>query len=115
MSSAGSPREYACPSEQEEMSALYNMACCYSKMQEMDSGIACIRGLLEVGFDDFETLRNDADLQYLRSSPEFEKLLDNSTSSTTGSPLGIKLPFGGGDKDQAATQQPRKKSWLDPW
>lgn len=95
------------------MSALFNMACCYSQLEEVDSGIACIRGLLEDGFDDFATLRSDPDLQYLRASSDFAPLLKSFEGSNQGPPLGIKLPFGGADKEPP--KQPRKKSWLDPW
>lgn len=90
------------------------MACCYSKLEETDSGIACIRGLLEDGFDDFATLRTDPDLDFLRCSPDFSPLLNSFEGAKQGPAMGIKLPFGGGDKEQAP-KQPRKKSWLDPW
>lgn len=111
---AGSPREYACPSEKEERSALYNMACCYSQLEELESGVACIRGLLEDGFDDFATLRSDPDLQFIRSSTEFESLLRKFDGEPQGGPLGIRLPFGSGNTE-ASSKQPRKKTWLDPW
>jgi hypothetical protein len=48
----------ACPSEQEEEAALYNMVCCYSKLGELDSGLAVLRGLLELPcFHNFDILR----------------------------------------------------------
>lgn len=50
----------ASPSEEEEEAALYNLACCYSKLGELDSGLAVLRGLLELPcFHDFDTLRWD--------------------------------------------------------
>lgn len=90
------------------------MACCYSQLQETESGLACIRGLLEDGFDEFETILADPDLQFLRSCPEFEPLMKRFDGAGQGAPLGIKLPFGGGSSE-ASSKQPRKKSWLDPW
>lgn len=46
------------PSEEEEEAALYNLACCYSKLGELDSGLAVLRGLLELPcFHDFDVLR----------------------------------------------------------
>lgn len=48
----------ASPSEEEEEAALYNLACCYSKLGELDSGLAVLRGLLELPcFHDFDVLR----------------------------------------------------------
>lgn len=53
-----SMRVCAGPSEAEEEEALYHLACCYSKLGELDSGLAVLRGLLELPcFHNFEVLR----------------------------------------------------------
>jgi tetratricopeptide (TPR) repeat protein len=75
MRMAGSPREISCASPGEENSALYNMACCWSRLGEMASGITCLEALLDNGFEDYQALRKDPDLAALRSNPDFDKLL----------------------------------------
>lgn len=81
---ADSTREHACPSEGEERAALYNMACCYAQLEEMDSGLSVLQGLLENGFEDYDTLRTDEDLAPLRASPDFEALVAKAEQRGTG-------------------------------
>ncbi|KAG1681383.1 hypothetical protein FOA52_007431 [Chlamydomonas sp. UWO 241] len=69
-----SPREYSCPSDAEENAALYNMACAYAAMGRKEAAIACLEGVLDNGFSDFETLRNDPDLASVRGN-ELEFLM----------------------------------------
>lgn len=54
---------------------MYNMACCYAKLDEVDSGLTCLEGLLETGFEDYDTIRTDPDLAGLRGTPDFEALV----------------------------------------
>lgn len=70
----GSPKEYACASEGEENSCLYNMACCWVKMNKPAAALTCIEALLENNFDEFQTIRTDPDLAPLRGG-ELDKLL----------------------------------------
>lgn len=57
-------------------SALYNQACCYAHLGEIDKGFACLARVIANGND---TLRQeaqaDADLDPLRSHPQFATLL----------------------------------------
>lgn len=108
---ADSPKEYACPSEGEERAALYNMACSFSRLEEADSGITVLRGLLETGFDELDTLRTDEDLAFLRQSPEFDALLD-SFDAGAGGPFAAAAAalFNGSRK-----RQKQQKGWLDRW
>mmetsp|Transcript_33832 Transcript_33832/g.80304 ORF Transcript_33832/g.80304 Transcript_33832/m.80304 type:complete len:221 (-) Transcript_33832:158-820(-) len=71
---SGTVREYSCPSTGEENAALFNMACAYVQLGKKESALTCIEGILENGFDDFETLRQDEDLSPLRGQ-ELENLL----------------------------------------
>lgn len=48
------------------MSALYNIACCHSRLDDARNGLIALAGALEAGFDDFATARSDADLATLR-------------------------------------------------
>jgi tetratricopeptide (TPR) repeat protein len=75
MRMAGSPKEYACPSDGEEQAALYNMACAYCKLNQGSAALTCIEALLESGFEDFNALKTDADLAVARQGTDFNKLL----------------------------------------
>ena len=81
---ADSTREHACPSEGEERAALYNMACCYAQLEEVDSGLSVLQGLLENGFDDYDTLRTDEDIAPLRAEADFEALLSKAEQRGKG-------------------------------
>ncbi|CAG9461246.1 unnamed protein product [Pedinophyceae sp. YPF-701] len=61
----------------ERAAALYNCACCHSRMENVRPGLVAIAGALESGFEGFKELRTDPDLQYLRDAdPEkFEGLV----------------------------------------
>lgn len=64
------------PSEQEEETALFNLACCYSKLGELDSGLAVLRGLLELpSFDNFTALWQTPDIQEIRNTAGFFSLM----------------------------------------
>ncbi len=75
MRMAGSPKEYACASEGEEHSALFNMACAYCKMNQASAALTCIEALLESGFEDYNALKTDADLAVARQGSEFDRLI----------------------------------------
>jgi len=79
------------------------MACAYARLQEIESGLLCIKGLLESGYDEYESLRSDKDLESLRASPEFEAVLGKYDN------LATRLL---GRKKRKTTE---KKSWLDRW
>lgn len=69
-----SPREYACASEGEENSCLYNMACCYARLGKSQAAYTVLEALLENNFDDYNTIKTDPDLASLRGS-ELDKLI----------------------------------------
>ena len=97
-------KEYACPSDGEEQAALYNMACCYARLKEVESGLLCLKGLLESGFVDYDTLRTDQDLEGLRASSEFEAVLGKY--DTIASKLLGRKKRKTGEKE---------KNWLSRW
>lgn len=39
----------SCPSDAEENACLYNMACCYCKLGQVDAAFTCIEAVLENG------------------------------------------------------------------
>lgn len=101
---SGSIREFSCPSDAEEQACLYNMACCYCGLGKRPAALACLEGIIEQGFNDYETIRNDPDLQSLRG-PELEALL------LKGQAAGV-LSFFTGKRDETTFDPNRKKSWF---
>ncbi|KAM5582237.1 protein MET1, chloroplastic [Rosa sericea] len=55
--------------------ASYNVACCYSKLNQVKAGISALEEALKSGFEDFKRIRSDPDLANLRTSEEFDPLL----------------------------------------
>ena len=70
----------------EKMAALYNIACCQSRLAAVEedaekksahiqNGLVALAGCLECGYDDFNQIRTDDDLAVLRTSEKFEGLI----------------------------------------
>ncbi|EHA8591128.1 protein MET1, chloroplastic [Cocos nucifera] len=63
-------------SEPDEASvASYNVACCYSKLNQVQAGLSALEDAMQAGYEDFKTIRTDPDLANLRASEEFEPLI----------------------------------------
>ena len=62
-------------SESERISALYNIACCFSALDQQMSGLRALAAALEAGYTDFEQIRRDPDLETVRKHPKFDGLL----------------------------------------
>jgi len=65
-------------SDGEKMAALYNIACCQSQLgqpENIQNGLIALAGCLESGYDNFNQLRSDPDLENLRKDDKFEGLL----------------------------------------
>jgi tetratricopeptide (TPR) repeat protein len=56
--------------------AFYNLAAPRTLRQEFDLAIDALDQALQRGFDHYDTLRRDADLEGLRRQPEFRRLLE---------------------------------------
>jgi len=56
--------------------AQYNVACCYSKINEMDAGLEALEASLKAGFDDYAYIRNDPNLANLREDEGFKPIMD---------------------------------------
>ncbi|KAK9081924.1 hypothetical protein Syun_031614 [Stephania yunnanensis] len=63
------------PDATEASVASYNVACCYSKLNQVQAGLSALEDALKVGFEDFKRIRTDPDLSNLRTSEEFEPLV----------------------------------------
>ena len=72
---AGSPTEYAVPSDGEAQSALYNLACCFAAQGRVGEGLEVIQSLLDAGFEDLASIRKDGDLAPLRAGGKLDALL----------------------------------------
>ncbi|CAK9172441.1 unnamed protein product [Ilex paraguariensis] len=63
------------PDPNEASVASYNVACCYSKLNQIQAGLSALEDALKAGFEDFKRIRTDPDLSNIRTSEEFEPLL----------------------------------------
>jgi len=59
----------------EDPVVLYNLACSYSLMNQVDEAFATIQKAIEYGYDNLEFLENDADLQSLLAQEKFQQYL----------------------------------------
>jgi len=59
-------------------SSMYNIACIYSLMNNPDSAIKWLERSIDCGFKDFDHMKEDADLDNIRSNPEYVKLLEHA-------------------------------------
>ncbi|GLT82457.1 hypothetical protein SLE2022_008250 [Rubroshorea leprosula] len=63
------------PDPEEASVASYNVACCYSKLNQVQAGLSALEDALQTGFEDFKRIRTDPDLANVRTSEEFERLM----------------------------------------
>ena len=54
----------------------YNLTCLYSLTGKLDLALDELDAALEKGFNDYDALRSDPDLNNLRKHPEFRKILE---------------------------------------
>jgi serine/threonine protein kinase/tetratricopeptide (TPR) repeat protein len=66
-------RAYAIDSE--DPGVLYNVACSYSNMGQIDDAIACLEKAVQNGFGHREWFENDSDLDPLRDDSRFQALM----------------------------------------
>ncbi len=65
---------------------LYNLACSYSLMAEIDKAFGAIKMALECGYDDLHFLQKDDDLQLLRQDERFQEYLSQYRSKKVAQP-----------------------------
>jgi len=56
--------------------AQYNVACCYSALNQMDAGLEALEAALSSGFDDFDKVKSDSNLATLRKEEGFIPLVN---------------------------------------
>ena len=54
----------------------YNLACVHSLMGNTDYGLDELDAALDKGFNDYDSLRKDPDINNLRKKAEFQKILE---------------------------------------
>ena len=54
----------------------YNLACSYSLLGFIDDALRVIKKAIRLGYENFEYLRQDPDLENLRKDPRFKGLLN---------------------------------------
>ncbi len=67
--------ERALASDPEDALNLYNVACVYSEIGEIDKAIDCLEGSVRRGMAQMDWIRHDTDLDNLRDHPRFKALL----------------------------------------
>ncbi|BAT73530.1 hypothetical protein LR48_Vigan01g034800 [Vigna angularis] len=88
------------PEPEEAAVASYNVACCYSKLNQIQAALSSLEEALNSGFEDFKRLRTDPDLANVRTSEEFDSLLKRFDESFINENAinAIKSLFGFGKK-----------------
>src|SRR5262249_17280833 len=61
--------------EPEEPAVLYNVACTYAVLGEVDKAIDCLDKAFQQGFGHLEWVANDPDLARLRDHPRYKRLM----------------------------------------
>lgn len=59
----------------------YNLACSLSLLKRIDESLHAIQQAITLGYDDFEFLAKDPDLEALRRSPQFRRFVTAKTTS----------------------------------
>lgn len=70
-----------CQLKAKEPIVWYNLACSYSLLERPDDAVQALRQAIKLGYDDFEYLGKDPDLEPLRRSPKFRRFLETLASS----------------------------------
>ncbi|CAN8321772.1 unnamed protein product [Cochlearia groenlandica] len=63
------------PTPDEASVASYNVACCYSKLNQVQAGLSALEEALKSGYEDYKRIRSDPDLVNLRKSEDFDPLM----------------------------------------
>lgn len=53
----------------------YNLACSYSLLERIDEALSSLKKSIELGYEDFNHLRRDPDLENLKKDKRFQCLL----------------------------------------
>ena len=56
-------------------STYYNLACMYSIQNRVEKSIDFLKKAVEKGYDNWDNIKNDRDLENVRSSPYYKELI----------------------------------------
>lgn len=59
----------------EQIAIHYNCACCYARLDDTQSGLVSLVRAMEAGYDDYDNIKTDADIQPLRDDARFAGIL----------------------------------------
>lgn len=54
----------------------YNIACCYSMLNQVEEALKSLDAAMGAGFDNFDQIRRDKNLAGVRASPKFQPLIE---------------------------------------
>jgi tetratricopeptide (TPR) repeat protein len=64
----------------------YNLACSHALLKQADPALKALRRALELGYNDFPYLRQDADLDGIRSDPRFRQIVTEFETAPPSKP-----------------------------
>jgi hypothetical protein len=82
--------------EFEMQAAHYNMACAHAQLGQAAEAVANLKVAFQQGFDNYATVRGDPDLAAIRSTPGFEKLMQQYDPKSKNNNSGFIGGVGGG-------------------
>ncbi len=62
--------------DSQDCGAYYNAACLYSGMRDIGNALVYLEKALDLGYDDFKGMEEDADLDFVRDKPQFKALIE---------------------------------------
>ena len=65
----------------DDPNVLYNLACSYSLLHQLDDALATLKRALALGYDHFEYLQYDYDLANLRQDSRYQELISTLINS----------------------------------
>lgn len=78
--------------EFELQAAHYNMACAHAQLGNLDDALGSLEMAFQAGFDNYATVRGDADLDPIKSQGSFDTLMETYEPKKGFNPFGL---FGG--------------------
>lgn len=77
----------------------FNIACVYSRLENMDEAFEALERCLKIGFEDYKMVRNDPALENLRKEERFTELINKYDEPLFNENVlkGFKSLFGGGN------------------
>ena len=76
--------------EFERQAANYNMACAHAQLDQTAAAVQALEQAFQAGFDNFATVRDDPDLDPVKATPQFDKLMQKYEPKSKGfNPFGL--------------------------